>query len=166
MSTILVAYGSRYGSTRGVAEAIAETLRSHGVEADVRPAAHVADPARYVAAIVGGGVYASKWHPEALAFIQPHRQALAALPTACFALGTAFVNGGEEADRQRSALADQIREHVGPVDIAFFAGSTAGLPFLMRLLSRLMRSPPGDHRDWAAIRGWADALVPKLHPEP
>lgn len=87
------------------------------------------------------------------------------MPTACFALGMAFLDWGEDADRQRSSVAAQIREHVEPVDIAFFAGSTAGLPFLMRLLSRLMRSPQGDHRDWAAIRAWADALIPKLHVE-
>lgn len=70
MPAVLVAYGSRYGSTRGVAEAIAETLRSQGVEADVRPAADVADPSRYDAAIIGGGVYGAKWHRDALALVQ------------------------------------------------------------------------------------------------
>ena len=162
MPRVLIAYGTRHGSTRDVAEAVAETLRSEGLDADVRAAAEVDDLSGHAAVVVGGGVYGGKWHPDALAFLERHREALRVIPVACFALGMSFVRQDDDAERQRSAVSDQIRRNVAPVDIACFAGSALGYPFIMRVLTRLMRAPQGDHRDWDAIAAWARRIAPAL----
>ena len=47
MMKILVTYATRTGSTIGVAEAIAKTLREHDFEADVFPMQEVTDLASY-----------------------------------------------------------------------------------------------------------------------
>jgi menaquinone-dependent protoporphyrinogen oxidase len=40
---VLVSYATKHGSTREVAEAIAETLDAHGLDVDVLPARRVTD---------------------------------------------------------------------------------------------------------------------------
>jgi menaquinone-dependent protoporphyrinogen oxidase len=40
----IVVYKSRYGSTRGIAEFIAETLREHGVQAEARTPGSMTPP--------------------------------------------------------------------------------------------------------------------------
>ena len=51
---ILVAYATRHGATQGIAERIAERLRTAGLDAEVRPATDVRDPSGYDAFVVGG----------------------------------------------------------------------------------------------------------------
>jgi menaquinone-dependent protoporphyrinogen oxidase len=53
---ILVAYGSKYGSTQEVAESIGATLRSRLLHADVRPAAEVDELGGYGGVVLGGGI--------------------------------------------------------------------------------------------------------------
>ena len=45
--TILVAYGTKHGSTREVAHAVSETLEEHGLDVDTLPAARVGDLSPY-----------------------------------------------------------------------------------------------------------------------
>lgn len=162
MVRVLVAHGSRYGSTKGVAEFIGQALQGHGIEASVLPASAVNDPSTYDAVILGGGVYAGSWHPQASSFLTRHRDALAQMPVACFIVGMAFQGQGEDAERQRTTLTSQIQAHVEPVSVACFAGSTTGMPAPLRFFTRLMGVAHGDYRAWAAIGAWADALVHEL----
>jgi|GEM_PF-3965913 len=60
---VIVFYASRYGSTRGIAEFIAEKLREHGVQAEARSVD--ADPGEYDAAVIGSAVYMEHWMKEA-----------------------------------------------------------------------------------------------------
>jgi menaquinone-dependent protoporphyrinogen oxidase len=50
---ILIAYASRYGTTREVAEAIAATLREHELNVEVLAAAAVDDLGPYGAVVLG-----------------------------------------------------------------------------------------------------------------
>jgi len=56
--TILVAYASKYGSTQGIAEHIAEQLRQLGKPAEARSMDDVSDPGSYEAFVLGSGIYA------------------------------------------------------------------------------------------------------------
>ncbi len=48
MSTsVLVGYATRYGSTQEIAEAVAATLREHGLAADIKPMSEVRTLAGY-----------------------------------------------------------------------------------------------------------------------
>jgi menaquinone-dependent protoporphyrinogen oxidase len=62
--TILVAYASKYGSTQGIGERIAEQLRQLGKQAEARSMDDVSDPSSYEAFVLGSGVYAGSWLKE------------------------------------------------------------------------------------------------------
>jgi menaquinone-dependent protoporphyrinogen oxidase len=58
---VLVAYATDHGSTRGVADRIADRLRQRGVNAEARAAADVLEVSRYEAAVIGSAIHGGKW---------------------------------------------------------------------------------------------------------
>jgi menaquinone-dependent protoporphyrinogen oxidase len=54
---VLVAYATAAGSTAGIAERIAEILRTTGCEAACRPAGPDVDPAGFDALVLGSAVH-------------------------------------------------------------------------------------------------------------
>jgi menaquinone-dependent protoporphyrinogen oxidase len=85
--TVLVAYATRNGSTREIAEWIADELRVGGLDVEVCPAAQVADVAGYAAVILGGSVYLAGWHVDARRFAHRFAGALAGRPVWLFSSG-------------------------------------------------------------------------------
>jgi menaquinone-dependent protoporphyrinogen oxidase len=67
MPRVLVAYATKHGSTREVAEAIAARLRENGLDADLRCAADVEAVDDYASVVVGGSIYMGRWHGDARA---------------------------------------------------------------------------------------------------
>ena len=57
---VLVAYGSKHGATKGIAERIAETLWAAGHDAAARPIEAAGELAAYDAFVVGSAVYAGR----------------------------------------------------------------------------------------------------------
>ncbi len=70
---VLVTYTTRYGSTQEVAEAIASTLREHGLKVEVQPAPEVRTLEGYGAVVLGAALYAGQWHRDARSFLKRHR---------------------------------------------------------------------------------------------
>ncbi len=167
---ILVTYASRAGSTREVAEAIGKTLSEGGTPVDVVSMDKVTDLTPYDAVVVGSAIRGSKWLPEAVEFIQRHRSALGgkrlAMFTVCITL--AMKNG----ENYRSAVMGwvaPVRAMVHPRSEGLFAGRLdfSKLPFnwdtlMLRVAVLFGVFPRGDHRDWTAIRSWAEGLKPVL----
>src|ERR1043166_3954240 len=85
--TILVAYASKYGSTREVAESIAATLRERLLRVDVLPAGDVGGVDEYAGVVLGGAIYMGRWHRDAREFARQFADELSELPVAVFALG-------------------------------------------------------------------------------
>ncbi|NNJ48591.1 MAG: hypothetical protein HKP18_12260, partial [Acidimicrobiia bacterium] len=54
---VLVAYGSKMGGTKGLAEMVGTELEANGFQVDVMPARAVADLTPYGAVILGGALY-------------------------------------------------------------------------------------------------------------
>ena len=65
---MLVAYASRHGATREIAEAIAAALLARGVTADARDVATIDGLEPYDAVVLGSAVYFGKWLEPARAF--------------------------------------------------------------------------------------------------
>ena len=88
MTRTLVAYGSKHGSTKEVATAIAADLRAAGHDVDLLSAgaAVVAGLDGYDSVVIGGSLYLGRWHSDVCRFMRRHRTALGRVPLAVFAL--------------------------------------------------------------------------------
>jgi len=91
---VLLVYATRHGSTREVAEAVAEELRAVGHKVDERAAAEAPGPAVYDAVVVGGPMIMG-WHRHAVRFVAKHRTGLAELPLAFFITAASLTDCGE-----------------------------------------------------------------------
>jgi menaquinone-dependent protoporphyrinogen oxidase len=84
---VLVAYGTRNGSTAGIAEIIGTTLLEEGLAAEVQPANQVRSVAGYDAVVLGGALYAGRWHRDARRFARRHATAVQGRPVWLFSSG-------------------------------------------------------------------------------
>jgi menaquinone-dependent protoporphyrinogen oxidase len=165
-SCVLVAHASRQGSTEGVAESIAATLRAQGRDVECRAAADVDDLGPYEAVVFGSAVYDQAWLPEGEAFISRHRGALAERPTWLFTVGSFGDRArliGRIARREPKDIA-ATREAIRPSEYRVFAGviDARRWPLLPRLLFRLLGGRFGDNRDWHDIEAWARQIAATL----
>ena len=173
--SILVTYASRHGATRGIAERIADWLRSNGLDADVRPAAEVRDAARYNAFVVGGAAYMFHWLKDATTFVQRNRALRAERPTWLFSSGPV---GTDTVDKQgRDILETTVPKEFPELTMAvhprgekvFFgamdpAAKPVGLAerFVSLMPAGKDALPKGDFRDWPVIDAWADQIAVDL----
>ncbi len=160
---VLVTYGSRRGGTAEIAERIAETLRELGRSADCLPAAEVTDLARYGAVIVGGSLYASRWHRDARRFVKRHTAALAQRPVWMFSSGPLDASAVERVIppvRQVASLIARVRAR----SHATFGGRLVREPsgFIAAAMAKKLA---GDWRDWEQVRRWAREIAIALDTE-
>jgi menaquinone-dependent protoporphyrinogen oxidase len=160
-NSVLLAYASRFGSTQEAAEAIAAVLRDSGLKVDVLPARDVISLDAYAAVVLGAALYNARWHADAHHFLSRHRDTLKHRPVAIFTLGP-VVNSSGAMKNSRRQLDKELEKHpwLAPIAVEVFAGkfdpSKPGLGFFDRLM------PASDHRDWAAMRAWANAISAQL----
>jgi menaquinone-dependent protoporphyrinogen oxidase len=158
---VLVAYASKHGTTREVAESVAETLRELGLAVELEEAGRAHDIARYDAVVVGGGLYMGKWHADARHLLKRHRRELAEKRLAVFGMGPDSLEESKVAESRRQlerALA--ATPELEPIAVTIFGGALT--PESWRF--PFNRLPAFDARDWDAIRGWAEEVAAKLTP--
>ena len=166
-SKLLITYGSRCGSTGGVAEAIGQVLCEEGVAVDVRLVKNVNDLSPYQAVIVGSAIRMGKWLPEVVEFVKTHQDTLSRVPVAYFTVCLTMKDDTVENRRKALAYLDPVRKQfpqVKPVDIGLFAGAVdyKKLSFAYSLILKVMGAPEGDFRNWEAIRTWGAGRRPAL----
>jgi menaquinone-dependent protoporphyrinogen oxidase len=174
MDRVIVAYGSKYGSTAAIAEAIGATLSEHGLEVDVRPARSVRSVEEYRAAVVGSAVYAGRWRGDALRFLGAHRDWLARHDVWLFSSGPVGEDDedADEAETERWTKPKKVRElaaEIGARDHVVFGGMVdEDRGFIRKRMARSMPEETRDRRDWDEIAAWAagiaSALAPGSHP--
>ena len=182
MTKVLVAYGSRHGGTRGIAERIGEVLRSEGLDVTVAAADRVTDVRAVDAVVVGSGVYMGRWLKEAVDFITRNEELLAVRPLWLFSSGP-LSTPQDTTDLLEAALGPsdgpgsggrkQIAElsmSTHPRDHRVFLGAydpddppRSVSERLVRLMPAAKNAlPAGDFRDWAAIDAWAREIAASL----
>jgi len=164
---LLVTYGTRCGSTGGVAESIGQVLSIAGATVDVRFLKDVKDLSPYQAVIVGSAIRMGKWLPEAVEFVKTHQDRLSRVPVAYFAVCLALKDDTAENRRKALGYLDPVRKQfpqVKPVDVGLFAGAVdyKKLSFAYSLILKVKGAPEGDFRNWEAIRKWAAQISPVL----
>lgn len=167
---ILVTYASRFGATAGVAEAIGKTLTEKGAQVDVLTMKDVINLGQYRAVVAGSAINAAAWLPEAMQFVVAHQAELAQKPCATFTVcmtmamknAAQYRNGVIEWVAPVRALVKPLSEGVfaGVLDIKKIPSFGDRLKFRISVLFGVWKE--GDHRDWEAIRAWAENLYPVL----
>lgn len=156
---VLVGYATRTGATTGVAEAIGETLAARGFAVDVKPLRERPVLEGYDAVVLGSAVNGGNWLPEALAYVESHRDALKKVPVAAFCVHIMNMGDDDKSRTRRVAYLDQLRTMVEPVDEGFFAGvgpTAKDTSLIARWAFRAFGGGgEGDCRDWDKIRAWA-----------
>jgi menaquinone-dependent protoporphyrinogen oxidase len=173
---VLVAYATDHGSTRGVADRIADRLRRRGFDAEARAAADVLDVSRYEAIVLGSAIHGGKWLPVARQFADRNAVPLRDRPVWLFSVSTL---GDEESMfpprvaarlrtwRKETPEVTEMRRLLHPREHRNFAGAItrSQWPASGRAFFRATGGRYGDYRNWPAIDAWADLIAAQLHVE-
>jgi menaquinone-dependent protoporphyrinogen oxidase len=167
---VLVAYASKYGSTKGIAEFIGEKLRQRGIEADVLEVGAVRDAGVYDAFVIGSAVYMFHWLKDARQFISRNRALLASRPVWLFSSGPTGSKATDSKGRDLREVSgpkeiSELRESISPRDHRVFFGAlyrdrlkgTSG--WFARWIPK---EGEGDFRNWSEIEAWTNSIAEAL----
>lgn len=157
----LVTVASRHGATGEMGEVIAAILRDAGLAVQARSPDDIPSLDDFDAVVLGSAVYAGRWVESARHFAQRHHAELRARPVWLFSsgpIGEPLAPAEESVDGVRLARELAARDH------RTFAGriDPDGLSWVERTITRMVKAPDGDFRDWEAIRAWADDIASAL----
>ena len=97
---VLVAFASRHGATKGIAERIATTLEHDGFDVTLRSVDTVGPIDAFDAVVIGSAAYLGGWLSEATTFVRRNRKGLASRPLWLFSSGpTSTGDGGSQGPR-------------------------------------------------------------------
>jgi menaquinone-dependent protoporphyrinogen oxidase len=174
---VLVAYASKYGSTKGIAEYIGEKLRQHGMQVDVQEVGSVKNAGDYDAFVIGSAVYMFHWLKEAKQFVSKNSMLMVNHPVWLFSSGPVGTQSKDAKGRDLLEVSgprelDELRALVKPRDHRVFFGALDGtrltgtIGFVYKLARRSQAAreamPEGDFRDWKEIESWATSIVQEL----
>jgi menaquinone-dependent protoporphyrinogen oxidase len=159
---VLVTYGSKRGGTAEIAEWIGEALRADGVAADVVPAGSVTDIGPYDAFVIGGALYAMRWHKAARQFVRRYRDTLTHRPVWLFSSGP-LDRSAEDRDIPPVRGVTRIAARIGANGHATFGGRLTNDPG-GRMATAMAKKSAGDYRNREDITAWGRSIAEALQP--
>jgi menaquinone-dependent protoporphyrinogen oxidase len=163
---VLVAYASKYGATREIAERIAQVINQSGLEADILPAGQVQAINAYGAVILGSASYIGNWRKEAVAFIRKFDDDMEKKPAWIFSSGP--LEDGDALAAMKgwlypSSLAPTI-ERINPRGVTVFHGAVdfSKMNFLERWMMKNFKLTKSDFRRWDLVEAWAGEIAASL----
>jgi menaquinone-dependent protoporphyrinogen oxidase len=171
----LVAYGSRYGSTKEIAERMRGTLEEAGCSTDVLNVGEgpVKRVSEFDLVIVGSGIKIGQWTKEALGFLKRNEESLSERDVALFA-SCSYVLDPLKRDEAWEKYLVQVAERFPLIEakaLGLFGGVLDkskygfGLRLLLKAMAKELRmgdvdlDEPYDFRDWKQITDWTTGLV-------
>jgi menaquinone-dependent protoporphyrinogen oxidase len=162
MRRALVVFGSKNGGTAGLARMIGGELSRNGWTVIVQDAEQPADLRDLDLVIVGGAVYANRWHKAARRFVRKNEHVLRNLPVWLFSSGPldGSARSGDIAPvPQAQELARRIEAHG---HMTFGGVLTPGAQgFLARSMAKKYA---GDFRDPEQVADWVHRILHDLTP--
>ncbi len=157
---VLVTYGSTRGGTQGLAQMVADGLREMDCTVEVHPAGEVRGVDDYDAVIVGGALYAFRWHRAARHFVRRNTAGLRQRPVYFFSSGPL----------DDSAVTGDIPPVKGVAELMSRVGARGHVTFGGRLsqyargfpASAMAKRLAGDWRDAGQVRTWAHTVAAQL----
>jgi menaquinone-dependent protoporphyrinogen oxidase len=160
---VLIAYGTKYGSTKEIAEKIGEALQGEGLETDVMAADKVKDLAAYKNIVIGTAVYMGMGRKEVKNFLKDKAAALKERNVWFFATGPSgqgdpiqLVKGEVVPVNMKDLVAA-----VKPRDVTVFHGNmdAAKMGGMEKFIVKRVGGETGDFRDWDMITSWAKNIA-------
>ncbi|MFI5450469.1 MAG: flavodoxin domain-containing protein [Candidatus Bathyarchaeia archaeon] len=176
---VLVAFASKHGSTKGIAEFIGGTLRQRGVDVDILDVGQVRNSGAYDAFVLGSAVFIGHWMKEAKQFAMKNSAILSTRPIWLFSSGPTGtsqrdakgwdlldpnVSGPKELEELREKL--RFRDHriflgaFDPKDLDFFSRQ------FFKSAAIREATPIGDFRNWKEIEAWCNEIASSLEEIP
>lgn len=156
----LVVCGSKMGGTIGLGEMVAQSLERHGHQALVSDVRAEGDITSYDAVIVGGALYAMRWHRDARRFVRRNAAALRTKPVFFFSSGP-LDDSALHGDIPPTRQVQKLIEKVGARGHMTFGGRmpayAKGFP-----ASAMARDNAGDWRDPDHVERWVGAVLKDL----
>ncbi|MBN2047200.1 MAG: flavodoxin domain-containing protein [Anaerolineaceae bacterium] len=165
---VLIAYGSWAGSTREIAERVAEILEEKGAQVTVAACSQVVEVEPYDAVLVGTAVHASNIHPRVKKFFRLFHDDLTSKPLVGFVVCATMIKPTEEniktsigfMTNYTNDFPDLHFTEIKPFSGAFLYENARGL---MHFVLRMMAIASGkEHRNWQKIESWASEVYEAL----
>ncbi len=172
---VLVGFATAQGSTKGIAERIADRLRSRGLEVRLAELSTLSSDTDFDAAVFGSAIHSGRWLPGASEALAQQSAAIGSRPVWLFSVSSIgetssffprLVAGPMRRMRKETTEIADFRKRFTVRGHRNFAGSVAkgdwgraGEVFLRGLGGRY-----GDSRDWSDIDAWADQIAAALQP--
>jgi len=154
---VLVTWGSERGGTEGIANAIADVLLQRGYNVAMVPANEAPPPEHFDAAIIGGALYANRWHRQARRYASRHAAELRRIPVWFFSSGPL----DDSADAGAIAPTAQVRSlmaRIGVRDHVTFGGRLAADAHGF-VAHAMAKTHAGDWRNLDRVRAWAHQIA-------
>jgi menaquinone-dependent protoporphyrinogen oxidase len=160
MTEILVAYATKMGATKEIAEAIATRIRSASHDVVVLDAADIGSVEPYKAVVLGSALYAGRWRREAVKLLTRNEKLLHTRPLWLFHSGPL---GADLAPQQAPRKVREIAARIGAEEPITFGGRLTP-ETAVGFIARKMATGPmaGDFRNWGEIDRWAYTIAQRL----